>query len=64
MQFPERHGVRGHQSTQDQIILEMAVDINVLLPWQVLSTKVTKEVLVAETIIVGEVPDTYMNWGA
>jgi sporulation protein YunB len=54
----------GINQTKDQIILEMAVDINVLLPWQVLSTKVTKEVLVAETIIVGEVPDTYMNWGA
>jgi sporulation protein YunB len=54
----------GINQTKDQIILEMSVDINVLLPWQVLSTKVTKEVLVAETIIVGEVPDSYMNWGA
>jgi sporulation protein YunB len=54
----------GINQTKDQIILEMAVDIDVLLPWQVLSTQVTKEVLVAETVIVGEVPDSYMNWGS
>lgn len=51
----------GINQTRHQILLEAVVDIDVLLPWQVLSTRVTTEVMVAETIIVGRVPETYLN---
>ncbi len=51
----------GINQTRHQILLETVVDIDVLLPWQVMSTQVKLEVLVAETIIVGKVPETYLN---
>ncbi|MBS7402005.1 MAG: sporulation protein YunB [Oscillospiraceae bacterium] len=51
----------GINQLKHQIILELRVDIDVLLPWEVQSTEVLSEVLIAETIIVGKVPDTYLS---
>ena len=53
----------GINQTKHQVMLELFVDVDVLLPWEVFSTQVVVDVLVAETIIVGSVPDTYLNWG-
>lgn len=53
----------GINQTKHQLILELCVDIDVLLPWEMMSTQVRHRVLIAETIIVGTVPDTYLNWG-
>ena len=36
---------------------------DVLLPWQIRSAQVVTEVLVSETVIVGRVPDTFVNMG-
>ena len=44
-----------------QIILEIRVDIDVLIPWKTVSSQVVSEVLVAETVIVGSVPKIYLN---
>lgn len=51
----------GINQTRHQIILEVQVDIDVLMPWEVQSTHVRSEVIIAETIIVGSVPDTYLE---
>ena len=51
----------GINQSKHQIILELMVEIDVLLPWKIETTRVLCEVLIAETIIVGKVPDTYMN---
>lgn len=51
----------GINQTKHQIMLEVVVDIDVLTPWKTLSTQVVSEILVAETVIVGSVPDTYLN---
>ena len=51
----------GINQTRHQIVLEVAVDIDVMIPWDTLSTRVTSEVLVAETVIVGEVPRFYLQ---
>lgn len=51
----------GINQVKHQIILEVRVQIDVMLPWEVQSTEVLSEVLIAETIIVGNVPDTYLN---
>lgn len=51
----------GINQIRHQIILELTVDIDVLMPWKIESTKVLSEVLIAETIIVGSVPDTYLG---
>ena len=39
----------------------MVVDIDVVLPWRTVSTQVVTEILIAETVIVGEVPQTYLD---
>ena len=51
----------GINQTKHQIILEVIVDIDVLVPWETLHTQVRTQALVAETVIVGQVPETYLN---
>ena len=51
----------GINQMRHQIVLEVTVDIDVLIPWKTLSTQVVSEVLVAETVIVGDVPKLYLN---
>ena len=51
----------GINQTKHQVNLEVIVDIDVLIPWDTASTQVKTEVLIADTVIVGKVPDTYMN---
>ncbi len=51
----------GINQTKHQINLEVIVDIDILIPWATESAQVTTEVLIADTIIVGQVPETYFN---
>lgn len=51
----------GINQTKHQIKLDVVIDIDVILPWKTVSTQVVSEVLIAETVIVGEVPQTYLN---
>lgn len=51
----------GINQIKHQIILEITVQIDVLMPWSMVSAEIPTEVLVAETVIVGKVPDTYLN---
>ena len=51
----------GINQTKHQVNLEVIVDIDVIIPWDTASTQVKTEVLIADTVIVGKVPDTYMN---
>ncbi|MBP8639608.1 MAG: sporulation protein YunB [Oscillospiraceae bacterium] len=51
----------GINQVKHQIILEVRVQIDVMLPWELKSTEVLSEVLIAETVLVGKVPDTYLN---
>lgn len=51
----------GINQTKHQINLEVIVDIDVLIPWDTESTQVVTEVLIADTIVVGQVPETYMS---
>ena len=51
----------GINQTKHQIILEVVVDIDVLLPWETSNTRVVSETLIAETVVVGRVPETYVN---
>lgn len=51
----------GINQTKHQINLEVIVDIDILVPWGTESAQVVTEVLIADTIVVGHVPDTYLN---
>ena len=46
-----------------QLIMEVSIDVAVLVLGQSSSFTVTSEVVVAETVIVGDVPDTYLQTG-
>ena len=49
----------GINQTKHQIILTVDVYVSILLPGFTTATKVSTAVTVAETVIVGAVPDTY-----
>lgn len=51
----------GINQTKHQINLEVIVDIDILIPWDTESAQVQTEVLIADTIVVGQVPETYLN---
>lgn len=51
----------GINQTKHQINLDVIVDIDILIPWGTENTQVVTEVLIADTIVVGHVPDTYLN---
>ncbi len=51
----------GINHTKHQIILEVVVDIDVFLPWETKTTQIVNEILIAETIVVGDIPDTYLK---
>lgn len=51
----------GINQTKHQITLGIKVDIDILVPWGSESTQVVTEVLIADTVIVGQVPGTYLD---
>lgn len=52
----------GINQTCHQIFLELDVQLSFLMPWRGMETNVQTEILVSETVIVGQVPGSYMNW--
>jgi hypothetical protein len=52
----------GVNQTLHQIMLDIEVCVQVLLPGETTELPVRTRICVAETIIVGEVPDTYLEW--
>ena len=51
----------GINQTKHQICLNVIVDVDILIPWGTESTQVVTEVMIADTLVVGKVPDTYLN---
>ena len=51
----------GINQAKYQLVLEVTIDIDILIPWGTESTSTVTEVIVADTVIVGKVPDTYLN---
>ena len=49
----------GINQTRHQILLDVNVNVSILLPGFRTSTRVTNEIQVAETVIVGTVPENY-----
>ena len=57
--FANRFESAGINQTKHQIVLNIEVYVSILLPGFTADTQVSNAVTVAETIIVGSVPDTY-----
>ena len=53
----------GINQTLQQLTMDVVVDISVLVLGQTKSLRVSSQVVVAETIIVGQVPNTYLQSG-
>ena len=51
----------GINQTKHQINLEVIVDVEILVPWGSETSQVVTEVLIADTVVVGQVPQTYLN---
>ena len=57
--FRNQFTAAGINQTRHQIFLDVDVYMSILLPGTKTSTRVSNEIAVAETVIVGGVPDTY-----
>ena len=51
----------GINQTHHQIMLNLSVPLTLLIPGGPMDTQVSAQVCVAETVLVGEVPDTYLS---
>lgn len=61
--FSSSFSQAGINQTLHQLIMEISVDVTVLVLGQTNSFTVSSQVVVAQTIIVGNVPDTYFQNG-
>ena len=52
----------GINQTRHRIVLKISVDIDIMIPHRKLSTTVVTDITAAETVIVGRVPDTMLNF--
>lgn len=59
--FSNQFTAAGINQTRHQIMLKVTVNINYLIPGAYTSTQVVTDVCVAETVIVGSVPDAYAD---
>lgn len=57
--FRNQFAAAGINQTRHQIFLDVDVNMSILLPGLTTSTKVSNEIAVAETVIVGTVPENY-----
>ena len=60
-EFSNRFTAQGINQTLHQIMLDITVELTLLIPGGRAETTVTAQVCVAETLLVGEVPDTYLG---
>lgn len=51
----------GINQTQHKIYVQVDTFVNVVLPFQSVKVKMSNEVLVCESVIIGEIPDTYLK---
>lgn len=61
--FESKFSQAGINQTLHQLTMLVSVDVSVLVMGQTASFTVTTEVVVAETVIVGDVPSTYLQTG-
>lgn len=61
--FSSRFTQAGINQTLHQLVMEISVDVAVLVLGETNSFTVRSEVVVAETVIVGDVPDTFIQTG-
>ena len=61
VEFSNSVQTAGINQAKYQIDLHVIVDIDVLVPWGTESTQVFSDVLIADTMVIGQVPGTYFT---
>ena len=61
IEFRSELSAAGINQTEHRLLLDVVLDIDVLVPWGSVKTQAATEVLIAQTVIVGRVPNLYMN---
>lgn len=61
VEFQNNVVTAGINQTKHQINLQVIVDIDILIPWGTESAQVVTEVMIADVVVVGKVPETYLN---
>ena len=61
VEFQNNVVTAGINQTKHQIVLEVIVDIDILIPWGTESAQVVTEVMISDVVVVGKVPGTYMS---
>ena len=61
--FASHFSQAGINQTLHQLIMEVSVDVAILVLGETNSFSIASEVVVAETVIVGDVPQTYLQTG-
>ena len=51
----------GINQSRHVVTLKADVDVDIVIPWATINTTVESDVLIAETVIVGRVPETYVS---
>lgn len=51
----------GINQTMHRIYLQIDCEVNILTPYNIITEKISNQVLIAENIIVGKIPDSYYN---
>lgn len=52
---------QGINQTLHRIYLEVSVNVSILTPYDVINTNIVNQVLIAESVIIGNVPESYYN---
>ena len=61
IEFQSQMQAAGINQTEHRLVLRVVVDIDVLVPWGRISSQVVREVIIAETVIFGIVPNMYVT---
>lgn len=61
IQFRSELSAAGINQTEHRLLLDVVVDIDLLVPWGTVSSQAVTEVLIAQTVIVGRVPNLFVN---
>jgi sporulation protein YunB len=52
---------KGINQTLHRVYLQVDCEVNILTPFNNISKRITNQILIAENVIVGNIPDTYYN---
>jgi len=61
--FSNEFSTAGINQTKHQIMLDIAVQVNILVPGHAATETISVQMLVAETVIVGDVPGVFGQFG-